>query len=593
MRSIRSWQVPARLGLAAAFVLGSGLTAQAILNSTTDLNEVAESSAPAAVHAPDTTVFDDAFEAGDGLFQTNFNALDGVGANVGDGKRFTRAPRADLNGTLQWNKHTPGRVTGPNSDACNGCHEQALRGDDVKLFSGDDARFSHADGTPITDVSGDDGSGRSENDAVRDPTLSTLLNKFIERNTPHLFGMGGVQRAAEEITADLMADQNGAITTACTSAVGTTVTRNLTSENRIRKLDNNLENLTFGTISATRVSSGGNLCPNNANRYTLNTASVTGVSADLVVRPFQWKGVVAFGRDFARGASHNELGMQSVEITGDNVDGDGDGVANELTIPDQTAFGVYLGGQPRPVSVLDLDNAGFISPALSQGQKDAINNGNTVFNNIGCTNCHKFALLVGDPTFSEPSLSQFHRDNGTFPAGQPVLTPGKIQFDITKDIPDNQIFQKILGIPFKVADLGNFEKQNNIFLPGFGKTLVKLRGDVRRHNMGTNLAEPITDGSPTGGTTIAAGTWLTEALWGAGSTAPYLHDGRATTFAEAVLEHTCTLNATLPGRPGVICTDVGEASASVASFRALNATDRANLEAALQSQVLFKVESGG
>src|SRR3954467_6742479 len=36
-----------------------------------------------------------AFEAGDEFFETEFNALDGVGANVGDGSRFTHVPRAD------------------------------------------------------------------------------------------------------------------------------------------------------------------------------------------------------------------------------------------------------------------------------------------------------------------------------------------------------------------------------------------------------------------------------------------------------------------------------------------------------------------
>jgi len=36
----------------------------------------------------------------------------------------------------------------------------------------------------------------------------------------------------------------------------------------------------------------------------------------LIVRPFQWKGSVAFLRDFNRGAAHNELGMQAEEIVG-------------------------------------------------------------------------------------------------------------------------------------------------------------------------------------------------------------------------------------------------------------------------------------
>jgi len=58
---------------------------------------------------------------------------------------------------------------------------------------------------------------------------------------------------------------------------------------------------------------------------TFNTDNVRGVdyqtSADnpaapvsLIVRPFQWKGSVAFRRDCNRGAAHNELGMQAVEI---------------------------------------------------------------------------------------------------------------------------------------------------------------------------------------------------------------------------------------------------------------------------------------
>src|SRR5262249_37388824 len=147
-------------------------------------------------------------------------------------------------------------------------------------------------------------------------------------------------------------------------------------------------------------------------------------------------------------------GMQGVEITGNDFDGDGDGVANELTIDDITALSVYQAGQPRPVSILDLDDEGLISPGLSQGKKDAINRGNSVFNNIGCASCHKFQLLLNDPTFSEPSLSGSFRDNGTFPAGQPVIAPGFIQFDLTQDLPDNQLFDIIFGI--HVADLGNF-----------------------------------------------------------------------------------------------------------------------------------------
>ena len=74
-----------------------------------------------------------------------------------------------------------------------------------------------------------------------------------------------------------------------------------------------------------------------------------------------------------------------------------------------------------------------------------------------------------------------------------------------------------------------------------------------------------------------AGTFLTENLWGVGSTAPYMHDGRATTLGEAILEHG------------------GEAQSSASSFRAAleaartnpSDTRAADLLAMLENLVLF------
>ena len=78
-----------------------------------------------ALNAQDAhAAFEEAFELGDELFATQFNALDGGGANVGRGQRFTRVPRADLNGPTEWKSHTPFRVTGPNAQGCFECHEQ-------------------------------------------------------------------------------------------------------------------------------------------------------------------------------------------------------------------------------------------------------------------------------------------------------------------------------------------------------------------------------------------------------------------------------------------------------------------------------------
>ena len=49
--------------------------------------------------------------------------------------------------------------------------------------------------------------------------------------------------------------------------------------------------------------------------------------------------------------------------------------------------------------------------------------------------------------------------------------------------------------------------------------------------MGSGLAESI-DEVGTG-----KSVFLTENLWGVGSTPPYMHDGRATTLTEAILAH--------------------------------------------------------
>src|SRR5262245_5069702 len=155
-------------------------TTPAIVNGSAELAIVAQSSAPVAEHCDEAVAereFEDTFECGDELFETKFNELDGVGANVGQGQRFTRTPRADLRGANEWFNHTPARVTGPNAQACNDCHRDPA----------------------------DDGSGPAAGNVHRDPLRAGVLAQFIERNTPHVFAPGAVQRLAEEMTDTLMA----------------------------------------------------------------------------------------------------------------------------------------------------------------------------------------------------------------------------------------------------------------------------------------------------------------------------------------------------------------------------------------------------
>ncbi len=464
--------------------------------------------------------FEEAFAVGDEFFGSQFNALDGSGANVGRGQRFTRVPRADLAGPGQWRNHVPVRATGPNAQGCFECHE-----------------------TPA-----EDGAGLIGGNVIRDPQLSGSPGRFIQRNTPHVFAPAAVQMLAEEMTEELHARRTDVRNDACS--------RGSDSDPLAAK------GVSFGQLSATRIAS-------HPCRVQWNTSGVRGVDAgldpgtglpNLVVKPFQWKGSVAFLRDFNRGASHNELGMQSVELTGDDVDGDFDGVRNEASISDMTTLAVYLAAQPRPTTKTELEGLGLIEP-LPAEQHAAITRGGVVFRDMGCATCHVPSMRVRDRHFREPSEHRAYRD-AVFPAGQDPVARAvdprfPVSFDITEDQPDNIIHDDAGNVVFR---LGSFRRASN------GDAVIELFGDLKRHSMGSGLAEQI-DEVGTG-----AATFLTENLWGVGSTGPYLHDGRATTLTEAILEHG------------------GEAADSRDAFRRRSHGDQAALIAFLDNLVLFKME---
>ena len=506
-----------RFGGAGISLLAGGV-ALAIVNQLGDLQRIDVVYDSALTHSDQVAIrssdLADVFEAGDAFFDTAFTALDGGGANVGRGQRYSRFPRADLRGPGEWLNHQPARETGPNAAACDDCH-----------------------------VGPGDGAGPAAANVHRDPRRNGSVGQFIQRNTPHLFGGGALQVLAEEMTEALQAQRDAARQQACTRG---TFTQSLAAKGT-----------SFGSITATRTSQ-------TPCRVTFNTADVTGVNADLVVRPFQWKGSVASVRDFVRGASHNELGVAPDELLANpSLDSDGDGVANEASVGDMTALAVYIAAQPRPTTKIELNNLGLLETPLTLQEVGAITRGALVFANEGCARCHQPAMTMNDPVFFEPSQNPSYRD-ATFPGGGNPLAAGldpaqPNRINLTTDLPDN-------AVPLPNGQtLGNFTRNAQ------GQGVVLLFGDLKRHNMGAGLAEPV-DEVGTG-----AATFLTENLWGVGSTAPYMHDGRATTLAEAILEHG------------------GEAQGSASAFRAALDSARANpsdtraadLLAMLENLVLF------
>ncbi len=442
--------------------------------------------------------FSEAFELGDELFSHQFTAAEGGGANVGDGGRYTRMPRADLTGFGQWATHTPSRATGPNAASCDACHNEGA----------------------------EDGAGAAALNVHRDPNHTGNIGQMIERNTPHLLGLAGEQLLAEEMTGQLQTIRQNARNAAC----GTAGFAQADLTVRFGQAPNQTT-VNFGVYRVSRTSGAQNPpCPFNDQSSTF-----IGIDSDLVVKPFQWKGVEPTVRSFVRGAMHNENGVQAVEMTGDGVDGDGDGVNNELTVGDITALAVYMAAQARPTTKLEINSLGRLSPALTAADIAQINRGNTLFAQIGCATCHVMSYRTAGRTFSEPSQNASYRDLA-FPAGQSPASRGVTQgnavlFDITRDQPDNAV------------PLGNGDTLGAFRRAGTGAQ-IDIFSDLKRHRMGFDLQENIDE------TGHGADTFITRGLWGVGSTAPYMHDGRATTLTEAILFHTGqTEQITFNGRP--------------------------------------------
>lgn len=495
-------------------------------------------------------VFKEAFEQGDMIFSTQFTVSQGGGAFIGKSEpsHYTRIPRADLDAPGEWGdkERLVTRPTGPNAQSCGSCHSQPV----------------------------DDGAGPTSANVHRIPQLDkpTLM---IQRNTPHLFGLGALQRLAEEMTYEIRDVIPKAEDEACTKK--TEVTKEFIAKG-----------VKFGQVTVT--------CEAGTAKIIAEKSHLEGISPDGVIRPYEWKKSVAFLRDFMRHAANNEIGMQGVELVGKGIDEDHDGKIDELSVGDMTAFTIYMAAQPRPVTKIELDDLGILAAnnqKLKLEDRAQIQRGERLFESIGCTTCHKSELVLDNSLFQEPSYSPYHRDDKEL-----FRTKGQVQvdleaegvkpelpvkFDLAKDQPDNRFCQGT-----KETLLGAFEKQN-------GKVIVRLYGDLKRHWMGDSLAEQVDeleDPNEYGNGHMSLvnydpvnailpsesinydvnkgkATFGTRELWGVACTGPWLHDGRATTLQEAIKLHG------------------GESELSSSNFKALSENEQKDLIAFLGNLVLY------
>ena len=296
-----------------------------------------------------------------------------------------------------------------------------------------------------------------------------------------------------------------------------------------------------------------------------------------------WKGGIPTVRLNTLAPAVAAMGMQAEEFVwrvpgGDqNPDLDGDGVARELSVGDITAMTVYTAAQETPQTLARLAELGHVK-APTADESARIERGRGAFAAAGCATCHLPELRLASTVFEEPTA----RGGGNY--YDKVLAGRDPDYDPAR--------------PFRFDLLADAEAPRVEPHPE-GGAVVRLYGDLKRHRMGRHLADA---GGPTPPLVaefaplvhegaiafIPPDVFLTAELWGVGNTGPWLHDGRAGSLREAILQHGED-QPPPPGDPGR-----GEAQESRDTFAAMGPEKQADMVAFLHSLQTFSPgESAG
>jgi mono/diheme cytochrome c family protein len=317
-----------------------------------------------------------------------------------------------------------------------------------------------------------------------------VVTRPDSRDAPHLFGLGIREMLADEMTTDLRATRDLAVSRA--QKWKRPITMTLFSKG-----------VQFGSITA---NSDG----------TVDTSKVVGVDADLRIKPFFAEGSTISIREFIVGALHKEMGLEASS--------DPDLTAASSGRRVVTPSGMVLDGSKDKISpppAPDAQNGNEIDPALVDHlefyllnyfkpahyqQTDTTEHGRAVFNRIGCGSCHVANMTINHDRRVADVETNYDTVNGMF--NSLFATPSALFY--TKDDGSSYpLLKQALGNSFAVKDLFT---------------------DFRRHDLGTNFHERNWDGT-------LQTQFLTRALWGVGSTGPYGHDGRSMTLNDVILRH--------------------------------------------------------
>jgi hypothetical protein len=353
-------------------------------------------------------------------------------------------------------------------------------------------------------------------------TGGNVATRPDSRDAPHLFGLGLREMLGDEITSDLRKTRAKAIHWA--QQVHHPVTLELESKG-----------IEYGYIMGRPDGS-------------VDTSKVSGVDADLRVKPFNAEGSVFSIRQFIVDGLHNEMGLEDSN--------DPDILAASSGGRAVTPSGMVLDGsldKLSPPPPPDAKNGNEIDPAIvdhlefyllnyfkpAHGEEDAkARLGRAVFNRIGCGSCHVANLTVEHDRRVADVETVYDPVRGVFNSLFSTATPLFVEKDDGSGLP---ALKEPASKPFVVKDIFT---------------------DFKRHDVGPGFYERNWDGT-------LQKEFMTRPLWGVGSTGPWGHDGRSVTLDDVILRHG------------------GESQSSRDAYAALPKWQSEALQAFLNSLVLF------
>ena len=448
----------------------------------------AEQAVPAHLRdgAEFTTPLSRLISFGELLFDAKFTIQDGAGRPLSKG---TGAPISDPSSPLVFPRNFD-RLSSPEANACSGCHNAPFSGGGgdrvTEVFvlgqRFDHLTFDHDDSIALRGAV--DESGR----------FVTMDNAFNERKTVSMNGSGYLEMVARQMTADLRA----IATQTPPGSAGALTSKGVSFGTLTHRIDGTWDTSKVVGLPAPSVQSTGSNPPS------------------LLILPYAQSGNVVSIRQFTNNATNHHHGMQSEERFGSNLDPDGDGVENELTVADITAISLYQATLPVPGQV--VPNA----PAIEQ----AVWNGERTFDQIGCNSCHIDALPLDKKgwIYSEPDPYNPTGNLQVGPTNYPATAP-----PLGVDLTSNALPQPRLR-------------------PGAnGVVMVPAYTDLRVHDISATSdpktdpeCEPLDQNQTAGSPAFFAGNckFITRKLWGFyNQGGAFMHHGKFTTAREAVEAH--------------------------------------------------------